>query len=99
MLETATARQRVFAVWLHDHQHAFTPTEACLLRALGLRCGSWVPKAELAEAMYRSPWRQVIPSDLETVRTHIWRIRPKLAPHWRIENRFMHGLYRLVPSD
>ena len=35
--------------------------------------------------------------DTATLRTHIYRMRPKLAETpWRIENRRGHGMYRLI---
>ena len=90
-----------FAEWLADDV-SLTPTELRIVRALALRFGTWLPTQLLANAVYRdeSKGEHVIRADMASLRTHIWRIRRKLASTpWRIENRYQHGTYRLVSSD
>ena len=89
------------AEWLDDNA-TLTPTELRIVRALGLRLGSWLPTQLLANAVYRdeSKGDHVIRADMASLRTHIWRIRRKLASTpWRIENRYQHSTYRLVSRN
>lgn len=86
-----------FAVWL-DEDMTLTPVETRIVRALGLRLGSWLPSALLAEAVYRNLHHpELIAAERASLRTHIWRTRRKLVSSpWQIESRVTHGLYRLV---
>lgn len=89
-----------FAAWLADDL-TLTPTESRIARCLGLRFGTWLPRVAIVRAVYRDTFqRDLLDADLATLRTHIWRLRHKLAPTpWRIENRRLWGLYRLVSHD
>ena len=96
MLELTAPQQR-FVTWFNADV-TLTPMESRVVRALGLRLGSWVPSTALVRAVYRDTFqRDLLEADKHSLRVHISRIRRKLEPTpWRIENRFMHGLYRLV---
>ena len=86
-----------FAEWLEDDM-TLTPVELRIVRALGVRFGSWLSTALLAQAVYRDVSRpDMLKFEAAALRTHIWRIRRKLeATPWRIDNRYPHGVYRLV---
>jgi DNA-binding response OmpR family regulator len=86
-----------FAAWL-DEDLTLTPTELRVLRVFGSRFGAWIPARALVRAVYRDTFqRDLLQCDINTIRTHIYRIRAKLhSTPWRIENRSPHGLYRLV---
>jgi DNA-binding response OmpR family regulator len=88
-----------FDKWLDDDL-TLTPTEFCVVQVLGSRFGAWVPVQALVRAVYRDTFqRDLLECDVHTLRTHISRIRRKLqSTPWRIENRYSHGLYRLVRS-
>lgn len=87
----------VFGEWL-DQDVTLTPTELRITQVLAVRFGEWVPAQAICRAVYRHQ-KQVIPADLASMRTHLYRIRPKIRPAWRIENRYQHGLYRLVAHE
>ena len=98
MTETLLVDERLeFMRWLADDL-TLTPVETRTVRALGLRFGSWLPTSLLAQAVYRDTHHPDLQAyESASLRTHIWRIRRKLqATPWRIDNRYQHGLYRLV---
>ena len=86
-----------FDKWL-DNDMTLTPTESRVVHVFGSRFGTWVPVQALVRAVYRETFqRDLLECDVHTLRTHISRIRRKLQrTPWRIENRYSHGLYRLV---
>lgn len=88
-----------FADWLKADL-TLTPTEFRVVDVFGSRFGAWIPAQALVRAVYRDTFqRDLLECDINTIRTHIWRIRRKLQrTPWRIENRYSHGLYRLVRS-
>jgi len=88
---------QAFDQWLDDDM-MLTPTESRVLHVFGSRFGTWVPVQALVRAVYRESFqRDLLECDVHTLRTHISRIRRKLnSTPWRIENRYSHGLYRLV---
>jgi DNA-binding response OmpR family regulator len=90
--------EEVFLTWM-DRDTTLTPVERRIMRELGLRLGSWLPVVGIARAVYRDTEPGLLEADRATLRTHIWRMRHKFAKHgdpWQIENRYPHGLYRLV---
>jgi len=102
MIELTPSQLR-FLEWF-DADTTLTPIETRIVRALGLRLGSWVPTTALVRAVYRDTWqRDLLEADKHSLRVHISRIRRKLELNpdqtpWRIENRVQHGLYRLVDN-
>jgi DNA-binding response OmpR family regulator len=89
-----------FAAWL-DNDLTLTPVETRIMHALGSRFGTWLPAVGIVRSVYRDTHHpDLVHCEVATLRTHIWRLRQKLEPtHWRIENRRLWGLYRLVSSD
>jgi len=92
-----------FIEWF-ENDTTLTPIETRIVRALGLRLGSWVPTAALVRAVWRDTFhRDLLEADKHSLRVHISRIRRKLELNpdqtpWHIENRVQHGLYRLVDN-
>lgn len=97
--ESLSARS-TFWHWL-EHDVAFTPIELRTMQALGRYFGEWVSMQQLVEQVYGEPPDSgLFVSDSRSLRTHFWRVRAKLQPTpWRIENRYHHGLYRLVTRE
>lgn len=84
--------------WLEDNL-PLTPIETRIMRALAACFGQWMPTETLALLVYQElePMAPgVLEADTRSLRTHIYRIRPKLRGRWRIENRYWHACYRLV---
>lgn len=99
LLDLDSRAAAAFAEWLDDDL-TLTPTELCVVGVFASRFGAWVPAQVLVRAVYRDTFQSdLLQCDLHTMRTHISRIRRKLqSTPWRIDNRYSHGLYRLVRS-
>jgi DNA-binding response OmpR family regulator len=86
-------------VWL-EQDLSLTPTETRIVEVLGYRLNQWVPAIAIVRAIYRETEPGLLAANRKTFRTHLWRIRRKLEPTpWRIENRYWHGLYRLIEKS
>ena len=71
-----------FADWLTGTPYALTPTQRTITELLASHFGAWVPNAAVVRALYRRRGyhADLLNHDLDTLRTHIWRLRQKLAP-------------------
>jgi DNA-binding response OmpR family regulator len=85
------------AEWL-EQELTLTPVEMRIVRVLSTAPGEWFRNTAIIRDVWRDEYRdqQLLDCEAHTLRVHLSRIRHKLEPtHWRIENRYRYGWYRL----